>query len=402
MMANRITRFARVAIAAALVVSCGVVASAAEPSFRLLDFSPTAVSADGTVVVGAGSGGAVLWRSDGNIVRLGVLPDQGSGDRSAYATGVSADGSVVVGVSGDRGSYSRGFRWTANSGMVGLDGMNWASDVSDDGSIVVGTRYAVFGGGGGWSDALRWTADGGTVALGAPAGYDHSDASAISADGSVVVGTTGTGWFEVDVAATRAWKPTVWNDGGKTVLLGGQTYWPSGASAVSADGSVVAGIDGGQAFRWTHATGMESLGALPGYELIHVSSVSGDGSMIVGECSRFDGTDFEREAFVWDAAHGMRSLRDVLRSHGIDTTAWFLATATAISADGTTIVGNEGYMGQYHGWIATIPEPAISSLAILLTLAASRATTRPARKAPSGQETSGTPRVVRRVASGFA
>src|ERR1035438_2616054 len=67
------------------------------------------------------------------------------GDNFNYnTTGVSGDGSVVVGTSGydtsGYGYFSRAFRWTAGSGMVGVGGRDSsASGVSADGSVVVGT-----------------------------------------------------------------------------------------------------------------------------------------------------------------------------------------------------------------------------------------------------------------------
>ena len=60
----------------------------------------------------------------------------------------------------------------------------------------------------------------------------------------------------------------------------------SNASEVSADGSVVVGYsnlpDGqGRAFRWTAATGMQDLGTLGGAS--RAWSVSADGSVVVGQ-----------------------------------------------------------------------------------------------------------------------
>jgi hypothetical protein len=48
----------------------------------------------------------------------------------------------------------------------------------------------------------------------------------------------------------------------------------------------------------------------------------------------------ELEAFLWDAANGLRSLKTVLTTQfGLDLTGWRLTEATGISDDGKVIVG---------------------------------------------------------------
>ena len=57
---------------------------------------------------------------------------------------------------------------------------------------------------------------------------------------------------------------------------------------------------------------------------------------------------------IWDAAHGMRSLRVELLAKGVTAvTGWTLTQASGISADGLTIVGfGINPTGQTEGWIA--------------------------------------------------
>lgn len=81
--------------------------------------------------------------------------------------------------------------------------------------------------------------------------------------------------------------------------------------------SEVAG--GTEAFRWTEAAGIVSLGDLPGGSVNAVATaVSADGSLIVGRASDASGS----RAFAWDAAHGMRHLTDVLDDRGVETIGW--------------------------------------------------------------------------------
>jgi probable HAF family extracellular repeat protein len=140
-------------------------------------------------------------------------------------------------------------------------------------------------------------------------------------------------------------------------VLSGDTN--SIAHGVSADGSVVAGSSTSrvftQAFRWTQETGMVELGTLPGGSCIsNASAVSADGSVIVGEAYGEAGL----EAFIWEANHGMRSVRQVLVSQfglGARLRGWKLRSATAVSPDGTVIVGyGLNPSGNREAWIASL------------------------------------------------
>ena len=83
-----------------------------------------------------------------------------------------------------------------------------------------------------------------------------SYASDVSADGSVVVGSSGNanGYDE----AFRCTQGT--GMVGLGVLDSNNQYRSSSANGVSADGSVVVGSSEGKAFRWTQSGGMVGLG----------------------------------------------------------------------------------------------------------------------------------------------
>jgi probable HAF family extracellular repeat protein len=105
--------------------------------------------------------------------------------------------------------------------------------------------------------------------------------------------------------------------------LGGDQSWALG---VSADGSVVVGISGGRAFRWTAARGMQDLGTLGG-RWSDARGVSADGSVVVGWAWNAKG---QVHAFRWTAARGMQDLGTL----GGD---W--SEANGVSADGSVVVG---------------------------------------------------------------
>ena len=331
------------------------------------------VSPDGTVVLGfshvdhpSGSE-AFRWTKDNGRIGLGDLP---GGDFASSAHASSFDGSIIVG-QGKSDSGREAFRWTEDGGMVGLgslpDGIlsSCAFDVSADGSIIVGQRTTCLG-----SESFRWTAGLGMMGLGnLPGGSFEfgTRASAISADGNVVVGGATS-------AAAPVYEAYHWTleEGmvGLGDLPGGE--FRSEASDVSADGSVIVGWSNSancsgsdyEAFRWTVEEGMVGLGDLPGGKFnSEAIAVSGDGSVVVGVSS----SSLYNEAFIWDVNSGMRSLKDVLiDDFSLDLEGWKLYYATGVSANGLTIVGwGETPTGNIGSWIAEIPEPCALSLLFL-------------------------------------
>src|SRR5258705_11030150 len=86
----------------------------------------------------------------------------------------------------------------------------------------------------------------------------------------------------------------------------GQGFLPGGtqsaAARSSADGSVVVGSSGGnRAFLWTRAGGMVDLGALGGGTTAYAADVSDDGSVVVGTSYAPEGP----RVFRWTVAGGI-------------------------------------------------------------------------------------------------
>lgn len=143
---------------------------------------------------------AVVWR-DNAVERLGFLPT----GKFSIGNAISGNGDVVVGTSNvqrndpDLGTsvyLDQAFRWTRESGMVGLgtlagDHASYGLDVSTDGNTVVGISRLLSPGCCSpilRDQAFRWTAAGGMQGLGFLPGDSQSAANAISGDGRVVVG----------------------------------------------------------------------------------------------------------------------------------------------------------------------------------------------------------------------
>jgi probable HAF family extracellular repeat protein len=231
-----------------------------------------------TLLFAACSGDGSSTPAAASFRALGVL----RGDARSYAFGVSSSGNVVIGASYDAQEIGQAFRWTEREGMVGLGSLpdrpnSQASAASADGSVVGGTSVFID-----LFDAFRWTAAGGIEKLRVGATDPPPEAvNGVSGDGTVLVG-----------AANFAFADPV-------------------------------------AFRWTEAGGLEQLGFLSGGTgASEAFGISDDGSVIVGQSTQGD-TDV---AFRWTASGGVTAL--ALPSGTL------AAIAFAVSADGGTAVGS--------------------------------------------------------------
>lgn len=263
---------------------------------------------------------------------IGFLP----GATFSFATGVNAFGTVVVGRSGSDGSGSRAFRW-ANGAMINLGTLgpcsptagvgSMARGVSADGSVVVGTSSTAhihcqdFV----QERAFRWTPSSGMVDLGGlPFANPHYEAFAANTDGTVVVGYSRHFTESDPVSHIEAFR---WVNGTMTGLgyLLDDASRSSTAFGVNADGTVVVGSSlsstGTQAFRWSAGT-MTGIGYLPGASQSQANGVSGEGT-IVGTSGN--------QAFRW-VAGTMTGLGFLPGGSSSD--------ALGVSSDGNTVVGS--------------------------------------------------------------
>lgn len=309
----------------------------AEAVFVPLDFLPgsvSGVSADGSTVFGSSGVEAFLWTKAGGIQDLGALP----GATDTWATAISVDGTFVVGISGDRYTSSidddwnlieearfQGFRSTRLGGIEDLGALPSATDtrataISADGSTVVGqsgySRLYPSPGYDGSYTAFRWTQAGGIQSLGEPLDATDSRATAVSADGTVVVGSSGDGAF-------RWTQESGMQDLGH--LPGATTTI---ATAISANGATIVGSSDNKAFRWTPADGIQDLGAWPNATLTRATAISADGETIVG----YSGTTEIFSAFRWTHTGGLQyPTGSPFPNHN--------TIATHLSADGSKVVG---------------------------------------------------------------
>lgn len=319
------------------------------------------ISANGETVVGQSSSSdgrqGFTWMLGEGMHGIGFSSVLSSNSR---AVATSADGGVVVGDETTLlpildpsdapvpvGPITQAFRWTQEGGFHVLPslydfGSMHAADVSAGGRVMAGT-------------ARRDP----TVAAGIPE----------KAEPFLAVGDRLRGLGHLELPPTFA-------------LVDRETF----ASAVSADGStvvggerlltaVIAGPDSGfppveRAFRWTEASGMVDLGRLrlpPGPQFVgaEAKDVSGNGSTVVG-VAKLTATDAttavvpDPRPFIWDERRGMRLLERVLENdYGVDLDGWTLLEAGAISDDGSTIVGvGLNPRGEQEAWRAVLSREA--------------------------------------------
>jgi uncharacterized membrane protein len=276
-----------------------------------------AVADGGRVAVGWVDDAAFRWTPSSGLVKLGLAL---GGHPGSMARDTSRDGSVIVGtMRNTQRQYVDAWRWSGGSAktvkQILLDNaaeqrdplatasLDEATSVSGDGNVIVGRGRNASGA------LVAWHAILGGASFRALAGQADT-ANAISPDGLYVAGAAGGRPYvrKLDQAS-----PTLIPN------LPGAT--DGAAMAVSANGAVVVGWSGANAFRWTAATGTVLLKPLAGTSRCTPYGVSGDGSVVVGSC--IGSTEI---AFRWSAATGMTAINGAQR-------AW------AVSADGRWVTG---------------------------------------------------------------
>lgn len=349
------------------------------------------ISRDGSTIAALSSsyfayyGEAAYRRGDSDLIAIGALPTH----QESNAAGVSATGTWIVGESVRQNEYTEAFRWSEDTGMIGLgdlpggDRSSIARAVSRDGRVVVGGASTELDGKS-VGAPFRWTPEGGMQHLTGSA--VSGNASDVTPDGSVIVGGV------ADLHGVS--KPFRWTAAGGLVtfddLPGGRDS--AGARAVSSNGRWLVGTgssvsDTGrresQAARWNEFGEVEGLGFLPGEDLFgsgrysYAYDVSDDGRIVVG-VAYTSGYDNSEHAVLWTPEWGFRTIESVLLDYGVDIHAegWLrLEAAIGISGDGRTISGYGSIQGLgTQGWVVTLPVPAPTTVAPLaaLGLAAAR------------------------------
>ncbi len=297
---------------------------------------PTAVSRDGSVVVGRPG-----FRLQAPAVPQSLPSPAGYGTPEPLC--VSEDGATIVGSSRDPTNGYIATVWNSAGVVAGTPWRGVATSCSSDAQVVVG--YQVTGQyGTGPYFAVRWTPSDGAVPLTTPVGTTYSEASSVSANGGLV-----GGWF---LRPGQDWRAACWIGAGDFVELAMPPgHYQSRVTAVSGDGNLIVGYAASGGYTGTIWSTDGSLsGSTPGFV---PQGVSYDGAVIVGSVFNAAGGIATR----WTAASGRVNLLDYLRAKGANAAGWSsLWSADDVSGDGKVIVGFGTYNGQEHiGFVAFAP-----------------------------------------------
>ena len=279
-----------------------------------------------------------------------------------FATGISQTGAVTA----LHGEPVRAGVWTAAGGWTDLptpfsaacdQDIGGAWDISADGTVAAGVSWN-----GCSIEAFRSDANGMTrlAVLGerivgdASANPPDNRATAISDDGLIVAG------FAMTAIVDRA--PAVWRaDGSGEFLPRSAADSPGEVLSISANGSVLAGLDGNDGVVWTGAT----TTILPRFETLLPSdpvfpnAMTADGAVVFGgEGSAFFGTP---EAFIWSEAAGLRKISDLaIEAHLEIPAGVVLMSVIGASADGTVLIGTARNVDTFVDNVYTLRLPASS------------------------------------------
>lgn len=270
----------------------------------------------------------------------------------ASVSNVNTDVSVAVGSL--RGTANRAFRWTAASGFVNLGVLpggeasspSYAYGVSKNGSVVVGASDR---------EPFRWTSGTGMVKLAMPDGLPtnaRGRALAVSDDGSIVGGL---------LTASSTTTILRWAAGALERIEPSRSVDPTGFE-MSADGEVMVGSSSfagvQEAFRWTRARGIVSLGRPSECSWTESYALSGDGRVVAIMCYTTAGSSYRTTSYLWHVDSGFQRVEDILEGVGADFSEAGSIYAFRLSFDGSTILGSawaSGATSPSRLWIARLP-----------------------------------------------
>ncbi len=309
----------------------------AQTQSEIIDLGPggiSRVSRNGEFVCGMSyPSPAFRWSENTGRIELGVA-------EFSEAYGVSDNG-IVAGRFYDpnlpapggnptlRAGYWENGSWTALAGLdslLPLDEMSFthAYGISADGSRIAGMQWHA-----NWTvEAVYWE-NGVVTGLGQTDG-GNSRVNALSADGLVMAGWNG-GPGNVPDRTAYYWDPAPHFMGGY------DTTYPVGESeGISSDGSMIVGGSAGVVFLWTEAAGIQWLtdpGVYQGGEGLDIS----DDGTIVGYVNP---GGFNYQAFIKKPGWTDIVYLSTYISDSLGITAyndWYLAFGASISADGKTV-----------------------------------------------------------------
>ncbi len=302
--------------------------------FRLLEPNgPDDITPDGSVALIEDRNGGAIYQfhvATGALTKVTQVTSF-----QAFTTGISSDLRISANYNVSNSDTTAAAVWAAGSDWTRMATaydaacdifIGGAWDISADGHTMTGFNYD-----GCSTVGYRWSDASGSW-VGTPLevlGAGSNRATNISDDGQVIGGSVSTDLVD-------RW-PAIWHaDGTGSLLTSGiSADSPGEVLALNTDGSVAAGTWGGQAFIWKD--GVTTI--IPNMKTPPADFGGGKATAISLNGDLMFGTTFD-VAFVWTAAAGERSLRDVAIAAGVSIPSRItLLNATAASVDGTVVIG---------------------------------------------------------------
>ena len=112
-----------------------------------------------------------------------------------------------------------------------------------------------------------------------------------------------------------------------------------------------------------------SLGRCPGSLSASDTGISGDGSVIIGDCWSEDSEGVPiRTGFVWTQAAGLRTFHDYLNAQGVDGSAIIHPVLEGVSDDGHVFTGYDDDPNDINAFVVRIaaPVPALPTPGVWL------------------------------------
>lgn len=312
-----------------------------------------ATNVDGSIIYGysqqtggTGQNTQLLTSWNAGQIRNHGVPAGGLGVSISNA---KRDGSVACGfwfpISG--AFTQKWCTWTPNGGFnlnpIPTLASPWSwpyqiNDISPDGSIIVATAGPDGDSSGSHAAGIAWTAAHGSVQLPLISGFTDATPTAISSDGTIIVG----GQYNSTTSHACYWKTT---DGGATwavtdlgslgVTSAATIAWDctSNGTTIVGTGNPSAGVT--HAWTWTSAAGMVDIGVPAGGHtwntiLVRACSESTSAPILTGLA--FDNTASVQHTFTWTSAGGFTLLTPPAGGSSPDS--------NAISQDGTVVCGD--------------------------------------------------------------
>jgi uncharacterized membrane protein len=348
------TRFAAAALAAAACAGAPAAGAQSLSVTKMCACWVTALSADGSAATGMlnSNDATFRWTQVQGAKALGRSTAKQLGGQTAGKPSISEDGRTIAAtIMDDTNTYGTEGRWTLHGGWQQLGPMpadggimdsfdSSVFGISGDGNTVTGLYWRP-GQSGGLAHGSVWTAATGVVGL--PTDGRSSRVDAANHDGTVLAG-----WEEDPQTGVR--RAAVWRNGTKTIIDdGGGVGWPSEASAISSDGTIVVGQavdvnlqqEVATMWKWDGAAWQKTnLGLGPNSDSSGSSyaiGVSDDGATVVG-LYRTSFDTFSSGGYIWTQGGGVADADAWLKARGVDLDKrLYVFEVSAISRDGSSM-----------------------------------------------------------------